>query len=149
ESLEQVFLRLDLLNEAARAAERLATLPGWEARGNLMMGRIRAEQSDPAGAAEALKLALTRPDEWHGADRPDRVGKQLARFLLRTGRPDEAREVLRRFAGSADDPEGRWLLDRCDLQQGMATDSAISASTRSYRGQHPLEPEPAPFIGEG
>jgi tetratricopeptide (TPR) repeat protein len=87
-ALEQTFSRLDLLNEAARAAERLASLPGWEARGDLMLGRIRAEQSDPAAAAEALRRALGRPDEWHDADRPERIRKQLARLLLRTGRPD-------------------------------------------------------------
>jgi tetratricopeptide (TPR) repeat protein len=149
EALEQIFFRLDLLNEAARAADRLAVQPGWAARAHLMLGRIRAEQSDTAGAAEALKLALARLDEWHGADRPDRVGKHLARLLLRTGRPDEARDVLHRFAGSADDLEARWLHGRCDLQQGMATGPAMSASARSYREEHPVEPEPAPFVGEG
>ncbi len=148
-ALEQTLTRLDLLSEAARAAERLAALPGWEARGALMIGRIRAEQSDPAGAAEALRRALERRDQWHGADRPDRVGKQLARALLRTGRPGQARAVLQRFTDPAGDAEAGWLLSRCDLQQGMATRGDISASARSYRDEHPLEPEPAPFLGEG
>ncbi len=147
-ALEQTFSRLDLLNEAARAAERLAALPGWEARGDLMLGRIRAEQSDPAAAAEALRHALARPDQWHGADRPERIRKQLARLLLRTGRPDQAREAIRQVAGASDDPEACWLLGRCDLQQGTLTGADVSASARSYRDAHPLEPEPAPFVGE-
>ena len=46
------------------------TQPGWEARADLMLGRVRAEQSDPAGAAEALRRALTRPDQWHGPMTP-------------------------------------------------------------------------------
>ncbi len=148
-ALEQTFLRLDLLNEAARAAERLAAQPGWEARGDLMLGRIRAEQSDPAGAAEAFERALARSDQWHEADRPDRVRKQLARLLLRIGRPDRARDALGPLAGSADDPEACWLLSRCFLQQGTTTGSAISTAARTYREEHPLEPEPAPFVGEG
>ena len=147
-ALEQVFFRLDLLNEAARAAENLATQPGWEARADLMLGRALAEQSDPTGAAEALQRALARPDQWHGADRPDRVGKQLARFLLRTGQPDHARDALHQVAGWADDPEACWLLSRCDLQKGLATRAAISTQAHSYREAHPLEPEPAPFVGE-
>jgi tetratricopeptide (TPR) repeat protein len=147
-ALEQVFFRLDLLNEAARAARNLATQPGWEARADLMLGRVHAEQSDPAGAAEALQRALARPDEWHGAERPDRVGKQLARFLLRTGRPDPARDAIHQIAGWADDPEACWLLSRCDLQTGLATSAAILTQAHSYREAHPLEPEPAPFVGE-
>ncbi len=147
-ALEKAFFRLDLLNEAARAAERLATVPGWEAHANLMLGRVRAEQSDPAGAAEALRRALTRPDQWHGADDAERVVKQLARFLLRTGQAEQARDALRQLAAPADDPEAGWLLSRCDLQQGISTGATIPGPARAYREAHPLEPEPSPYVGE-
>jgi tetratricopeptide (TPR) repeat protein len=147
-ALEQLLFQLDLLNEAARAAERLSAQPGWEARAALMLGAIRAEQADPAGAAAALERALARADQWHGADRPDRVRKLLARFLLQTGRPAQARAALLPFAGTAEDPEAGWLLSRCDLQQGVTTDPAVSAVARSYRQARPMEPEPAPFVGE-
>ncbi|MHB1558043.1 MAG: tetratricopeptide repeat protein [Isosphaeraceae bacterium] len=148
-ALEQTFLRLDLLNEAARSAERLAKVPGWEARGALMLGRIRAEQLDPAGAAEALVAALDRPDEWHGSDDRDRVRKQLARMLLRTGKPGRAREALGRLEKPAvDDPEACWLLSRCDLQQGRTMPPSIALAAHGYRDQHPIEPEPSPFVGE-
>jgi hypothetical protein len=53
-ALEQTFLRLDLLNEAARAAERLAALPGWAARGDLMLGRIRT-------STDSTRVASPRP----------------------------------------------------------------------------------------
>ncbi len=148
-ALEQTFLRLDLLNEAARSAERLAQLPGWEARSALMLGRIRAEQLDPAGAAEALSAALARPDEWHGADVRDRVLRQFARLLLRAGKPARAREALGRLGKpAADDLEACWLLSRCDLQQGRATPASIASAARGYRDQHPIEPEASPFVGE-
>jgi hypothetical protein len=94
-AMEQVFFELDLLNEAAWAAERLLAQPDWQARADLMLGRIRAEQSDPAGAAACLQRALAHPDQWYGADRPDRVRKQLSRLLLQTGRPVLARDALR------------------------------------------------------
>ena len=95
-----------------------------------MLGRIHAEQSDPAGAAESLQHALARPDQWHGAERPDRVAKLLARFLLRTGRPDQARDAIHHLDGWADDPEACWLLSRCDLQKGLATVAAIVTQAR-------------------
>ena len=145
--LERVFFELDLLNEAA--ARHRAPVGSTRVVGgaNLMLGRVRAEQRDPAGAAEALRIALTRPDEWQGAEPTDRVVKHLARFLLQTGRPDQARDALRPL-DSSDDPEACWLLTRCDLQQGIAPSAAIAAQARSYREAHPMEPEPAPFVGE-
>jgi tetratricopeptide (TPR) repeat protein len=147
-ALEQVFFQMDLLSEAARAAERLSIQPGWQARSALLLGRIRAEQADPAGTAEALERALAHPEEWHGADDPNRVRKQLAHCLLQIAQPAEAREVLREMAATAQDPELCWLLCRCDLQEGKPTDDHISVLARSYRESNPMEPEPAPFVGE-
>ncbi len=148
-ALEEIFVRLDLLDEAARVAERLAKRPGWEARGSLMLGRIRADQSDPAGAADALRAALSRPDEWQGSEDRAGVVRQYARLLLRTGRPGPAREALADLArDGTGDPETCWLLSRCDLQEGKTSAGPITASARVYREQHPLAPEPAPFVGE-
>ena len=96
-ALEQVmFFGLDLLNEAARAPSACRPSRAGRRGAELMLGRVRAEQRDPAGAAEALRRALARPDEWHGADQPDRVA-QAARALppAQTGRPDQARDALR------------------------------------------------------
>jgi tetratricopeptide (TPR) repeat protein len=148
-ALEHAFFELDLLSEAARAAETLSTQPGWEARAHLMLGRIRVAQGDPAAAARAYQFALDRVDEWHGIDNLDGVRKRQARVLLQLEKPAQARDELRRLSGPADDPETCWLLSRCDLQEGTATDEAVLARAHSFRGAHPLEREPAPFVGEG
>jgi len=148
-ALERAFSRLDLLHEAGTMAQRLEAQPGWEARAALRLAAIRAEESDPAGTAEALQRALSRPDQWHGADDPDRVRKWLVRCRLQMGQPAQARDELRQLKDSRqDDPELAWLLSRCNLQQGIASTAAVAALARSYRQAHPLEPEPAPFVGE-
>jgi hypothetical protein len=73
----------------------------------------------------------------------------LARVLLRTGQPAEARESLRAVLGAGPDPEASWLLSRAALQQGdfpLATEALAAAGT--YRAEHPLDHEPAPYVGE-
>jgi len=147
-ALEQLFLRSDRLNDAAREAGSLSAEPGWEARAALMLGRILTRQADPAGAAEAFARALAHPDQWHAMDDPDRVRKQLARCFLQTGRPARARALLALPAGAPDDPELGWLMSRCDLQQGTVTGPAATSQALSYRESHPMEPEPSPYVGE-
>ena len=148
-ALEQAFSALDLLHEAGTMAQRLAAQPGWEARAALRLAAIRAEESDPAGTAAALERALSRPDQWYGQADPDRVRKQLVRCRLQMGQPSRARDELSKLTGAGDgDPERGWLLSRCNLQQGVASAADVAALARSYRQAHPLEPEPAPFVGE-
>jgi tetratricopeptide (TPR) repeat protein len=148
-ALEQAFSELDLLHEAATMAQLLAAEPGWEARAALRLAAVRADQSDPGATAEALERALTRPDQWHGGEDPVRVRKRLIRCLLQTGQPGRARTVLEQLLGPlGEDSERGWLLSRCDLQEGVASLAAVSALAWSYRQAHPLEPEPAPFLGE-
>src|SRR5438067_8889656 len=118
-------------------AQHLAAQPGWEARAALRLAAIRAEESDPAGTAEALQRALSRPDQWHGAVDPDRVRKRLVRCLLQTGQPSRARDELHKLTGAGeDDPERSWLLSRCNLQQEVAGGAAVAALARSYRQAH-------------
>jgi hypothetical protein len=73
----------------------------------------------------------------------------LVRSLLASAQPAEARRVLATIAGSGSDPESAWLLSRCFLQE-RAWDRAAEAlrAAGSYRDDHPLEPEPAPYVGE-
>ena len=148
-SLAQIFFQLDLLNEAARAADLLSAQPGWEARANLMLGQIRAAQSDPAGAARAYQIVLDHLDEWRGIDDLGQIRKRQARFLLQLGKPAQARAELSKLtADAADDPETRWLVSRCDLQEGKESVEAVLAGALAFRESHPLEPEPSPFVGE-
>jgi tetratricopeptide (TPR) repeat protein len=147
-ALEHLFLVLDRLSDAEKHAELLLAQSGREALGELLRGQICIQRSDPAGAATALERALARTDQWSFMADPDFTRKQLARCLLQTGRSAGAREQLRQLTAGDRDPETCWLLSRCDLQEAIPTDIAILAQARSYRESNPLEPEPAPSVGE-
>ncbi len=153
ESIEQLIIGYTARNrlaEAAALAERLTRLPGWELRGELDLGALRDELSDPAGAATVLSRAIGRP-EAASLDRPmaDRYRKLLARTLLRTDRAVEAKAVLARILDERADPEASWLLSRAALLDGAVADAtAAIAAAGTYRAEHPLEAEPGPFVGE-
>ena len=148
-TLEQVLYRTDQLAEADRETGRLLAVPGREAAGELLRGQIRFQLADPASAAEHLELApCATPSSGDTIGDPNYFRRQLARSLLRTGRPALARESLRRLTDNARDPKTCWLLSRCDLQEDIPTESAVAAAARSYRESQPMEPEPAPFVGE-
>jgi tetratricopeptide (TPR) repeat protein len=136
--------------QAAQLAERLAGQPGWELRGELDLAMLRAELSDPAGAASVLGRALERPEAAR-LDPPERARarKLLARTLLRAARPAEARAILQKVLHDGPDPEASWLLSRAALQQGAFPEAAVALEAAGpYRLEHPLESEPSPFVGE-
>jgi tetratricopeptide (TPR) repeat protein len=138
-----------MLTEAAEAAERLARQPGWEVRGGVRLGRLRADLLDPAGAAAVLSDALRRDPKLDGADlEPAAAVRLLVRCWLRTGRPAEARALLQDDAGRGLDPEGAWLLSRAWLQEGKLTEAASAlTAARGFADSDPLAPEPAPYLG--
>jgi tetratricopeptide (TPR) repeat protein len=136
--------------EAAQTAQRLARQPGWEVRGNLLLGMIRAADQDPAGAALALEQALGRDPSARIAP-SERFGthKLLARTLMQAGRPAEARQTLQTVLEAGADREASWLLSRAFLQEGDRSAAAIHlAHSGTYRADHPLEAEPSPYVGE-
>ena len=55
---------------------------------------------------------------------------------------------MSQLTGQERDQETCWLLSRCDLQEAIRSEAAITAQASSYRKSHPMEPEPAPFVGE-
>jgi tetratricopeptide (TPR) repeat protein len=138
------------LVEAAQLAEQLAAAPGWELRGELACGALRAELGEPARAATALERALARPE----AERLDRATitrtrKLLARALLRNARPGEARTVLRSILADGPDPEASWLSSRAALLEGDRLEAAAALeASGSYRAAHPMDVEPSPYLGE-
>jgi hypothetical protein len=68
--------------------------------------------------------------------------------LLQTRQPAEARRRLEAILDSGPDPEASWLLSRCFVQDGDWDRAATALKQgRVYRAEHPLEPEPAPFVG--
>lgn len=152
--LARLAARLRRLDEASAAAARLARQPGWEARGFLLLGEIRALLDDTRGSVEALQEALRiDPEAKGGVLGLVQVRRQLARGLLRLGRPAEAIEPLRAVHDSNGmngvDPEDDWLLSRALLADGRAAEaSPLLASAAAYRASHPGEPEPGPYVGE-
>ena len=147
-ALEQINFRLDRLADAEREAKSLLAQPGKAALAEFLLGQIRYQQSDPAGAARACEYALEHPEQWEFMVEPNVVRKQLARCLLQIGQAALARQQLRQLTGQDGDEETCWLLSRCDLQEAIRSEAAVSAQARSYRKSHPMEPEPAPFVGE-
>jgi tetratricopeptide (TPR) repeat protein len=136
--------------EATWAAERLSRRPGWEARGNLLLGMIRAADNDPVRAVASLQLALSQdPTIRLFPTSSFSTQRLLARSLLQAERPAEAREILIAVLDAGPDREAAWLLSRAYLQEGdKAKATAALERSGTYGAEHPLEPEPAPYVGE-
>jgi tetratricopeptide (TPR) repeat protein len=134
---------------AVEAAGRLARQPGAQVRADLLLGMIRASDHDPAGASQALKSALARdPGARLAAEERFSTHKLLARTLLQSGQPTEARKILVQVLDAGSDPEASWLLSRARLLEGdRAGAAAALALSGPYRADHPVESEPAPYIG--
>lgn len=136
-------------DEAARLAERLASIPSREVLGDVLLGRAREALDDPSGTAEALERAFGRDPALRGASTsPESVRKRLARALLRIGRPRDARRHLEAVPALLDDPEAAWLRNRAFLQEGDIPHAlAARESARDYRPKDPMAPEPARYVG--
>ncbi len=137
-------------SSALGAAIRLSRQPGWQARGDLVQGMSLAQDSDPRGAADKLQQALERdPTLRTLPSDPFSTHKLLARCLLQSGRPVEAKKTLSAILESGPDLEASWLLSRAFLQEGKKTEAvAALGAAENYRALHGLEPEPAPYVGE-
>ncbi len=143
------------IEEAAELAERLHRLEGWEARGSIMLGTFRSMMDDPSGAVGALEEGIKIDAEAGTAPfTPSQNVKLLARNFLRLGRPGEARRVLATKLSPSQnrapeiDREACWLAGRADLQEGKTVEAAAwNAKAGEYRREHPLIPEPSPYVG--
>src|SRR5262249_5339637 len=123
---------------------------GWESRADISLGMIRVALFDLPGAAEAFRSVLrVDPEVADKTQKPIELRKILAKAFLRVGRPDEARPHLEHLREYAPDPETFGLLSRVALQKGSKAEALDNlARAGSYRGDHPLEYEPSPFVGE-
>ena len=150
DELAQVYYRKDRPVAAEELASRLVREPGLEARAQLMLGTFRAARHDPAGAARALQRAFELdPDGKAAAPQPARPLRLLwVRSLLQSAQPAEARRVLEAIPEWQSDPESAWLSSRSFLQERAWSQAATALQAAgSYRRDHPLEPEPAPYVG--
>jgi tetratricopeptide (TPR) repeat protein len=147
--LGRLMAQNDRLEEALPLARRLAQVPGWEARGQLILGILLEQQNDPAAAAESIGRALQHDPELKGAaSKPTGVRKLLARTLLETGRPAEAKDQLRTVLASGPDNEASWLLSRALLQEGSMADAGKALDqSQDFGADNPHASEPAPYVG--
>ena len=139
----------DRLVAARETGRLLAARPGYEARTEALLGAIQLNFNDPDGAIALWQRALEHATtEQGGGSAPIVPRKDLARALLRAGRPGEARHQLQNALAAAPDPEGFWLLSRAYLQERAMTEAlAAWKQADSFRDENPLLPEPARFVG--
>ena len=137
------------IEEGAHAAEKLAKIPGWEARGLLILGTCRAMMDDWEGAVEALRQGIELDPTAKGAPyTPKQYRKILARCLLRLGNAKEARPHLQAALAEGDDGETAWLESRVDIQEGRFKEAAAAIErSGNYRKDHATQPEPSPYAG--
>jgi tetratricopeptide (TPR) repeat protein len=139
------------LTDALDAADRLSRLPGWEVRGFVLVGRLRLELLDPAGAVAALREALNRDPRLDDTGTTPREAETLlVRGLLQSGRAADALDRLRRLDVSLDprDAEIAWLSSRAWLQEGRIGEArAALERAGNFGARDPMLREPAPFVG--
>jgi tetratricopeptide (TPR) repeat protein len=151
ELLSRLYYQTNRYYAAEEAAGRLARHPDREAGAQLLLSDARDELDDPAGVAQALQrwLQLNPAGKAAQADslRPQQY--QLARAWLTLGQPARARQLLQTLLESGPAPEASWLLSRAYIQERAWSRAETEWNLgSSYRDQHPLEPEPAPYLGE-
>jgi tetratricopeptide (TPR) repeat protein len=144
-------LAANRLAEAAELAGRLRTRPGWERRACLIESQVAEALDDPAAVARSLQRALELDTE--GTDpsagaSANALYKRLARALIQTRRPADARAQLVRVLAGGPDAETSWLLSRALLQEGDLTAAGLAlAAADGYAKRDPTLREPAPFAG--
>ena len=137
-------------DRASDFAERLAGQPGWEGRGGRLLGLIRVELNDPPGVVEALLGSINRQDQ--GDTSPAPVSESEFISPAPCFKPSVRRRlaIQLKLLLKTPSPVASWLRVRAELQLGeIAEAERALADGGSYRGDHPFENEPAPFVGEG
>ncbi len=144
-----IYTERDRLADAAETGTLLAKCAGWEGRAEALLGAIEMVRNDPAGALGHWKRVLERQKaKSDSGPTPQIPPKELARAWLQVHQPADARLVLERFLAPKPDREASWLLSRAFLQEGEKDKALLSLKDAgSFRDEHPLVPEPSPFVG--
>lgn len=150
EELARLQLQGHRSDDAIRVAEHLSRQAGWEARGSMMLGTIRAALKDVSGAALSFRRAMELdPSEIDKSGDPTHLRKLIGRTFLRMHQPAEARELLTAILDRGPDAEAAWLLSRSFLQEGNKKSAQEQLThSGSYRALNLLEPEPGAYVGE-
>lgn len=129
--------------------KRLKAMPGWKFRGALAIAEARFAATDYPRAIDAYREAFAVQDSTVTGEALAKSRLQFARALLREAKLSDAVEQIRLvLRARPDDLEASWLLSRAAIDDPkMTLTDATLAQAKSYRAAHPLEPEPAPFVG--
>ena len=147
--LARLYARLKRFDDAATLASQLTLTPGWESRGNVILGILHQERASPARAAEALDRALQADPQLRGAPASlIEVRKLLARTLLETNQAPKAAAHLEAIISNPPDQETSWLLSRAYLLSGdIPKATKYLTLAKDYATDDPLRYEPAPYVG--
>jgi tetratricopeptide (TPR) repeat protein len=146
--LTRAYLKDDRLVDAAVTARQLAECPGWKSQADSLLGTIELAHDNPDGALTFWRQVLERKTAEKGTDSAVIAPKELARILLRTHQPAEARLQLEQILSSESSAECFWLLSRAYLNLGLKTKAlATWQKSGSFRDDNPLMSEPSSFIG--
>jgi tetratricopeptide (TPR) repeat protein len=149
--LTRTYLSADRLSDAERMASELARRPGWESRGEALLGAIELERNDPGAAADIWLRALGRPRPVvRAADVPFPIvpRTEVAAALLRAGRVEEAGDQLRIGLSESPSAEVYWLLSRVDLRRkDWPAARADIERSGSFGESDPMRHEPADYVG--
>ena len=97
--------RLGLLTEALESADRFTALPGQGARGNILLGAIQADQSNPDEAILAYQRAEALAPDGLGLQLPpEEFFEQFGTLLLNQGRDAEAIPLFERSLAARPTP---------------------------------------------
>ena len=148
--LARMDLDADRPHRALALIRDLAANPEWNAREGVLAAILNDRIHRPDLGVESLKNALASDKSLTDAPlAPREVRKLLARLLLKSGKPAEAKIGLSELLRDGPDAEASWLLSRAALVLGdeEAGASAALAAAGSYGNDRPEAFEPAPFVG--
>lgn len=134
--LAAVRLRLGLLEEATIAAEKLAAIPGQEARGQVFLAAIYNDLGNHAKSAIAYgKVLQYSPDASNLQLPPDELLLQYASVLITLGQTEKAVGFLERSVASRPTAAGYVILGNSQAQLGRAEEAR-----RTWQTALELEP---------
>lgn len=111
--------RLGRFDDAAEAATRFAALPGQQARGDVLLGAIRADAGDPETAAAAYARAFALAPDGEGLQiPPEEFLVQYATILMNLGRTEDAMPLLEKSLASTPTPAAHHLLGKAVAREG-------------------------------
>ena len=128
--------RLGLLTEAMESAERFTALPGQGARGNILLGAIQADRSNPDEAILAYQRAEALAPDGLGLQLPpEEFFEQFGTLLLNQGRDAEAIPLFERSLAARPTPSSHHLLGKA-----LARTGDLEGARRNWNAAIELDP---------